>query len=273
MGVFTSKEILQKLSDSAIGKCESRSMKILILAILAGAYIAFGAQASAMASFNLCAESATTGVGKLVAGCVFPIGLILVVLCGAELFTGNCLMVVGLMDKKVSNLNLIRNLVIVYIGNFIGSLLMVFIMSRTGLWDTGDGLLGAIVVRTAAKKCSLSFGNAFFLGILCNWLVCLAVYLATGAKDMMGKIAALWFPIMIFVMSGFEHSIANMYFIPAGIIASANDTYVGLLNIDISALTIGNFLIKNLLPVTLGNIVGGSGFVGMLYWLAYKKFD
>ena len=271
MGALSSKEILEKVSDSAIPKATMSAGKLLLLGILSGAYIGFGAEASAMASFNLVADPATLGVGKFLAAAIFPVGLMMVILCGAELFTGNCLMIVGVLDKKARITQMLRNWLIVYIGNFIGSLLMGFLMSQTGLWETGGGLLGAVVVKTAAGKVGLSFGKAFVLGILCNWLVCLAVYMATGAQEVISKLFSIWFIIMAFVLSGFEHSVANMYFIPAGIVASANEAYAQLLGTDISGLTVGNFLLHNLLPVTLGNIVGGSIFVGMAYWLAHQK--
>lgn len=271
MKALTTNEILEKVSDSSIPKAGGSFGKLFILAILAGAYIAFGAQASAMASFNLTSDAATLGLGKLVSACVFPVGLMMVVLCGAELFTGNNLMFVGVLDKKIKLSAMLRNWVIVYIGNFVGALLVAAMINYSGLLESGGGLLGAVTVKTAVSKVGLDFGKAFVLGIMCNWLVCLAVWMATGASTTISKIFAIFFCIGLFVLSGFEHSVANMYFIPAGIIASGNDSFVQLLDLDISGLTAGNFLIKNLLPVTLGNIVGGSIFVGMVYWLTGRK--
>lgn len=128
-----------------------------------------------------------------------------------------------------------------------------------------------MTVKAAIGKCNLSFGRAFILGVLCNWLVCLAVWMATGADNAAGKILAMWFVIMVFVLSGFEHSVANMYFIPAGILAAQNDAYVNLLSLDTSGLNVYGFVVKNLIPVTLGNIVGGGGFVAMFYWLIHRK--
>lgn len=271
MNALTSPEILEQVSNSAVPKVEGSLRKLLLLAVLAGAYIAFGAYASTMASFNLTANAATFGLGKLVSGVVFPVGLMMVVLCGAELFTGNCLMIIGVLDKKIAISGMLRNWVIVYIGNFIGAMIVVLMVSYSGLWESAGGLLGAMTVKTAVGKTGLTFGKAFVLGIMCNWLVCLAVWMATGAKTTISKIFAIFFCIMLFVLAGFEHSVANMYFIPAGIMASDNDAFVQLLDLDISGLTVGNFLIKNLLPVTLGNIVGGCVFVGMGYWFAHKK--
>ena len=272
MNALTPPEILEKVSDSAIPKASGGFMKLFVLGILAGAFIAFGAQASLMASFNLTSEAATFGVGKVVMGAVFPVGLMMVVLCGAELFTGNCLMVIGAWDKKIKWSGIWRNWAIVYIGNLVGSLLLVLCIYWSGLWDCGAGLLGAVTVKTAVGKCGLSFGKAVILGILCNIMVCMAVWMATGSQQTIGKIFAIWFCIGLFIVSGFEHSVANMYFIPAGILAAGNDAYVQLLGLDVSGLNVGAFLLKNLLPVTIGNIIGGSLFVGGGYWLAYRKF-
>ena len=266
LSALTTGEILEKVSDSGIAKAEGKTLRLLIWALLAGAYIAFGAQASQMVSFNLLADPDSLGVGRLVSAAVFPVGLMMVVLCGAELFTGNCLMIIGVLDRKIRISGMLRNWVLVYLGNFLGALLVVALMKSTGLWGTGSGLLGASVIKTAQAKVQLSFGQAFVRGILCNWLVCLAVWMSTGARETVSKIFAIWFCIGLFVISGFEHSIANMYFIPAGIAAAADSGLAQLAGCDVSVLTVGNFLVKNLLPVTLGNILGGGLFVGMVYW-------
>ena len=271
MNTLSTKEILDKISDSGVFKANAPVWKLLLLGVMAGAFIGFGAQASQMASFGLLQDPATFSLGKVMAAAIFPVGLMMVVLCGAELFTGNCLMVTGLMDKKFSVSSMLRNWAIVYVGNFIGSIIIVFMINGSGLLESGSGMLGALVVKTAAGKCGLSFGKAFILGILCNWMVCMAIWMATGAQVAIGKIFAVWFCIGLFIISGFEHSIANMYFIPAGILAAGNDTFVQLAGVDTSALGFGSFVIKNLLPVTLGNIVGGSIFVGCAYWVANRK--
>lgn len=271
LSALTTGEILEKVSDSGIAKAEGKTLRLLIWALLAGAYIAFGAQASQMVSFNLLADPDSLGVGRLVSAAVFPVGLMMVVLCGAELFTGNCLMIIGVLDRKIRISGMLRNWVLVYLGNFLGALLVVALMKSTGLWETGSGLLGASVIKTAQVKVQLSFGQAFVRGILCNWLVCLAVWMSTGARETVSKIFAIWFCIGLFVISGFEHSIANMYFIPAGIAAAADSGLAQLAGCDVSVLTVGNFLVKNLLPVTLGNILGGGLFVGMVYWFTGRK--
>lgn len=272
MNPMTPAEVFDKVSDSGIAKAGGSVIKLFVMGILAGAYIAFGAQASLMASFNLTADPATFGIGKVVMGAVFPVGLMLVVLCGAELFTGNCLMVTGALEKKFAWSKIWRNWVIVYAGNLVGSLLIVLCIAYSGLWDSGAGLLGAVTVKTAIGKCSLSFGRAVVLGILCNVMVCLAIWMATASRELIGKMIAIWFCIGLFIVSGFEHSVANMYFIPAGIIAAGNPDYVSLLDLDTSALNVYAFFIKNLLPVTIGNILGGSLFVGTTYWLCMKKW-
>ena len=271
LSALTTGEILEKVSDSGIAKAEGKTLRLLIWALLAGAYIAFGAQASQMVSFNLLADPDSLGMGRLVSAAVFPVGLMMVVLCGAELFTGNCLMIIGVLDRKIRISGMLRNWVLVYLGNFLGALLVVALMKSTGLWKTGSGLLGASVIKTAQAKVQLSFGQAFVRGILCNWLVCLAVWMSTGARETVSKIFAIWFCIGLFVISGFEHSIANMYFIPAGIAAAADSGLAQLAGCDVSVLTAGNFLVKNLLPVTLGNILGGGLFVGMVYWFTGRK--
>ena len=271
LSALTTGEILEKVSDSGIAKAEGKTLRLLIWALLAGAYIAFGAQASQMVSFNLLADPDSLGMGRLVSAAVFPVGLMMVVLCGAELFTGNCLMIIGVLDRKIRISGMLRNWVLVYLGNFLGALLVVALMKSTGLWETGSGLLGASVIKTAQAKVQLSFGQAFVRGILCNWLVCLAVWMSTGARETVSKIFAIWFCIGLFVISGFEHSIANMYFIPAGIAAAADRGLAQLAGCDVSVLTVGNFLVKNLLPVTLGNILGGGLFVGMVYWFTGRK--
>ncbi len=271
MTALSPQEIMNKQSDASVGKANGGILKLFLLGILAGAFIAFGAQASLMGSFNLTSNPETFGIGKVVMAAIFPVGLMMVVMCGAELFTGNCLMVIGALDKKIKWASIWRNWAIVYIGNLVGSLLIVLCIYYSGLWDCSGGLLGAVTVKTAVSKCGLSFGRAIILGILCNILVCLAVWMAAGSQETVGKIFAIWFCIGLFIVSGFEHSVANMYFIPVGMLAAGNDAYVNLLGLDTSGLTIFNFVIRNLLPVTIGNILGGSLFVGATYWVSYRK--
>ena len=276
--VLSPKEIAEKTSDNAVTKANLSLLSMILLGILAGAYIAIAGFASNMGAFNLLAAPGTYGVGRVIAGALFAGGLIMVVLSGGELFTGNCLMITGVLDRRITFGQMLRNWFVVYCANFIGGVLIALFGAWSGLFNSSEGALGVMTMKIAAGKVGLSFGKALVLGILCNWLVCLAVWQATGAKDMAGKILGIFFPIWLFVTSGFEHSIANMYYIPAGIFASHNDTLAqlalagGYLSPDaMSNLTWGNMFLHNLLPVTLGNIIGGAVFVGMFYWLSYRR--
>jgi len=197
----------------------------------------------------------------------------LVVIAGAELFTGNCLILTGVLTKSVSVNKMLKNWIIVFIANFAGSILLVIMMYYSGLWKTGDMGVGIAALTTASTKVNLSFMEAFCRGIGCNWLVCLAVWLATAGKDSISKIFGIYFPIMAFVASGFEHSIANMYFIPMGLFLKGNSALVSAagLTTTIDSLTWSSFLINNLIPVTLGNIIGGAFFVGGIYYIVYLR--
>ena len=205
---------------------------------------------------------------------VFPAGLTMVLLAGSELFTGNCLMVIPLIEKEIRLTSLLRNWIIVYIGNFIGSAIVAVLIYYGGQLDLFDGALAVNTIKVAAGKCSLTFTKAFCLGILCNFLVCIAVWISFAAKTVSGKIIGLFLPIMLFILCGFEHSVANMYYGTAGLLANADPAYHAAAADTVSSignLTAGNFLIGNLLPVTLGNIVGGSIMVGCVYWFAYLQ--
>lgn len=265
-------EILEHSIKVGKVKASSKAGRLVVLGILAGAFIALAAVGANTAGSNLLLDVNTFGIGKLVTGFVFTVGLMLVVLAGGELFTGNCLMITSVLDKEIKIKDMLRNWVIVYIANFVGAVLVAFLIYESGALN--GGMVGAITVKIAASKVSLSFVQAFILGIFCNFLVCLAVWIAFGADTTTGKIFGMFFPILLFVTSGFEHSIANMYYIPAGLFAKANEGFVaasGATSEALSNLTWGGFLANNLLPVTIGNIVGGAIFVGMAYWYSYKK--
>ncbi|MBE3519585.1 MAG: formate/nitrite transporter family protein [Firmicutes bacterium] len=263
--VIQPKEITARISEIAKAKASLPWVSALVLAFLAGAFIAFAAGGSTLVAH----DSPSFGLGRLLTGAVFATGLMLVVMAGGELFTGNSLMVVGLLDRAIRPRDLLRNWSLVYVGNFAGSLFVAFLMGWSGLWRLNGGKVGASVISIAASKVSLDFGQAFVRGILCNWLVCLAVWMAAGALSAAGKAVAIFFPIMLFVASGFEHSVANMYYVPAGILAMGDPAISALAAGPASSLTWGSFFWKNLLPVTLGNIVGGVIFVGTLYWIAF----
>jgi formate/nitrite transporter len=274
--MFSPQEILQKTSDNGVAKASKSFCNLFILGILAGVYIAFASEGSNMAAFNLLAKPETYGLGRCLAGAIFPGGLMLVVLAGGELFTGNTMMLLPLATGKIRLTGLLRNWLIVYTGNFVGSVFVAYLIICSGQLNGGNHLLGGMTIKIAATKCHLSFLEAFSLGILCNWLVCLAVWMATGTKEMIGKIFAIFFPIWLFITSGFEHSVANMYYISAGLFAQSHPDWLASVPLRpelLESLTWTNFFIANLLPVTLGNIVGGGIFVSLAYRFAYGKME
>lgn len=238
--------------------------RTFVLSLLAGFYIACGAQLSTVITQDA-AQFFGNGIARFLGGSLFSVGLMLVVVCGAELFTGNSLLVGAALHGEIPWKKLAENWVIVLSGNFIGALFFAWLMYETGLWEQGKVAENAI--KIAMIKCQLPFSAAFIRGMLCNWLVCLAVFMATAALDIPGKLLACYVPIMTFVASGFEHSIANMYYIPTGLFLSAHLTQPN------SALSWTNFFLSNLLPVTLGNIAGGVIFVAIAYWYAHGKPD
>ncbi|MDR1291653.1 MAG: formate/nitrite transporter family protein, partial [Planctomycetaceae bacterium] len=224
--MLSPQEILLTTSDNGVAKTLKSFGSLFVLGVLAGVYIAFASEGSNMAAFNLLANPATFGLGKCLAGAIFPGGLMLVVLAGGELFTGNTMMLLPLATRRIKLLALIRNWLIVYLGNFVGSFFVAFLIVNSGQLNGGANLLGGITIKIAAMKCHLTFIEAFSLGILCNWLVCLAVWMATGAENAVGKIFAIFFPIWLFITSGFEHSVANMYYISAGLLAKSNPAWL-----------------------------------------------
>jgi formate/nitrite transporter len=257
-------------STVGVGKATSPWFTVFVLGILAGSYIGFGGLLSTTVTFDLAAK-AGIGLTKFLAGSAFSLGLILVVIAGAELFTGNNLMVSSVLSKEITFSTMTKRWVLVYAANFIGSILLALIFYYSGLWKTGNSALGVAAIGIAAKKVSLDFSEALVRGIGCNWLVCLAVWMALAARQTIGKIFAIFFPIMGFVAIGFEHCVANMYFIPTGIFLK-NWAGIGPASMaGLDSLTWVSFVWKNLLPVTIGNIIGGAVFVGMSYWGAYLR--
>ncbi|BCA79629.1 formate/nitrite transporter family protein [Desulfuromonas sp. AOP6] len=234
----------------------------IVLSLLAGFYIAFGAQLATVITQDSAAYIGE-GLSRLLAGSVFSMGLMLVVICGAELFTGNSLLTKSAMQGQIPWRKIWENWLIVIFGNLIGSLFFAWLMLNSDLWKSGN--VADYAISIAASKCELSFSVALVRGIFCNWLVCLAVFMATAARDIPGKILACYVPIMTFVASGFEHSVANMYFIPTGLLLADE------LKREVPGLTWGNFLAGNLLPVTVGNILGGVVFVALTYWFIYLR--
>lgn len=268
---FSPAETTEKFVEIGHKKANSSVFKLLMLGILAGAFIAFASEGSNVAIHTI----TSVGIGKALAGALFATGLMMVVITGAELFTGNTLIVVSCLEGKAKWRSLLKNWIVVYIGNFVGSMIIVMFIYLSGQFNFSNGLLGGFTIKLAVYKVNLSFTNALFMGILCNWLVCMAVWMAASAKDITGKLLAIFFPIWLFITSGFEHSIANMYYIPAGIMAKSNEVWMNsALSLGVNAnklagLNWSSFIFKNLIPVTIGNIIGGSIFVGTMYWLSY----
>ena len=263
----TPQEVVQANMNGAVKKATTSKKKVFFMGIMAGVCIALGAQSSNVAMHDI----ANVGLARLVAGCVFPVGLMMIVFIGGELFTGDCMMTMACIKKKISVAALIRTLVIVYIGNMVGAVALAYLVYLSGQYNYTSGALGAFTIKVALGKVSLSFLPALISGILCNILVCAAVLMASTAKDIAGKSLAIFFPIMAFVVSGFEHCVA-------GIFASMNPDYVakakelyGITGSQIAALNWGNFFTVNLLPVTIGNIIGGGFIIGGLFFYLHGK--
>jgi formate transporter FocA len=268
-------EMARKAEDIGVKKATMGWQNMFILAVLAGAFIALGAIFATTVTAGA-ADKLTYGVTRLLSGLVFCLGLVLVVVAGAELFTGNNLIVMAWADQRVSLAQLLRNWVIVYGGNFIGSVATAALMFYTKQYTFASGAIGLNILNIANSKSQLDFVQAVALGIMCNALVCLAVWLCYSARTTTDKILSIIFPITAFVAAGFEHSIANMYFIPIGLMVKAGAPAsfwetIGKSTADYTALTWTNFFVANLLPVTLGNIIGGSAMVGLVYWFIYIR--
>lgn len=267
MALFTPTEITDNYAKASIDKAESPAWRLFLLAVAAGVFIGLGAVTSSTAAHAL--ENA--GMVRLVSGLIFPIGLMMVILLGTELFTGNALMVTAAVSGKISWKLLLRNWGIVFLGNLAGAVVLAALMAFFGQLNIGGGDLAVYTAKVAAAKNGLPWINAFVLGIFCNLMVCVAVYLANTAQDTAGKLLAIFFPIMGFVLAGFEHCVADMYYVPAGIFAYMNPAYTGMIDaagINVALLNFSNFIFANLIPVTLGNIVGGVA-VGLVMYACH----
>jgi len=264
-------QMARRAEEIGVAKANGSWINTLVLSVLAGAFIALGAQFFTIATTD---SGMGYGLTRLVGGLTFSLGLFLVVVAGAELFTGNNLIVMAWASRRINSRHLLRNWAIVYAGNFIGALATVALVYASKQWEFAGSEVGANALRVADHKVDLGFTEAIALGILCNGLVCLAVWLAYSARSNTDKFLAVIFPITAFVASGFEHSIANMYFIPMGLLLKEEDGVTqaaGLADGDLSNLTAGDFLLNNLLPVTIGNIIGGALLVGAIYWFIYLR--
>lgn len=271
---YTPAQMAVRVEKAGIVKSNRDIFSTISLAMMAGVFIGLGA---AFYTFVIHDSTLSAGLTKLIGGFVFSLGLILVIITGAELFTGNNLIVMAFVSRKITFKQLLSNWGIVFVGNLIGSLIVVFLIFMSGQWTAGGASVGVKALMIANAKVNLTFWQAISRGILCNILVCLAVYLCFSGRSVTDKILAILFPITAFVALGFEHSVANMYFIPAGlllkqspaVLAAAQDILGGIP--DLSNLTMYGFLVNNLLPVTLGNIIGGTFFVGIVHWFLFLR--
>ena len=258
MSYRSPKEVVTAVNMAGLTKVKMGFHKTMTMGFMAGAFIAFGGLLAIKVGGGVPGIKASNpGLQNFIFGAVFPVGLMLVVIAGAELFTGNtAVSIPGVLSGRISWISWLRNLFLSYAGNLLGSLFVAFFLAYQTNLIAGEPWLG-FTRAVAEAKVSASFWVLFLKGIGCNWLVCLSIWLAVASDDVAGKILGIWFPIMAFVALGFEHSIANMFFIPLGIFYGAQVTW-------------GQFFMVNLIPVTLGNIVGGSFFVGFLYWFVYE---
>lgn len=256
--MYVPSQIANRCSEAGAAKTKLPVLKAFLLAVFAGMFIAFGAFASQVIAVSIGAES----LAKFMGAAVFPVGLFMVIIAGAELFTGNNLIVISVLDGKATLKGMFRNWGIVYLGNLVGSILIALMTTYGHAYSLFGGKLAEAAVAAAQNKALLSVPDALIKGILCNILVCIAVWVSYSAEEVAGKIIALSLPIMLFVLSGYEHSVANMFFVPAGILVS------GAYGIAADSLTWLGFL-HNLIPVTIGNIIGGAGVVSFVYYYAY----
>lgn len=276
-GFLSIKEAIDKYIVGCQSKVEMSKENLIARSVLAGTLIGMGAAASSVAAHTI----SDVGLARLAAAVVFPVGLMMVILLGAELFTGDCLMAMSVTDGKLKLKDIIRVLSSVYFGNFIGAGALALLINMSGQLNYSGGMLGAYTIKVAIGKVNVTFIEGITSGLLCNVLVCAAVLMAICAKDVTGKLLAVFFTIMLFVTAGFEHCVANMYYITAGLFAKLNPSYVSLAmeqygySVEqIRNLNWYHFLVTNLVPVTIGNLLGGIVFLGLpLYYMNSKKVD
>jgi len=274
--ILTPSEMARAAEDAAFSKATSNQLKSFLLALTAGGYIALGFVFFVTSQVG--ADQLPYGVAKVLGGLVFSTGLALVVLTGAELFTSSTLTLTARASGRLTTWQLLRNWIVVFAGNFLGALTIVGLIYLGRTWEQAEGGWGAVVLDVSLKKVHHDFLTAFVLGILCNLMVCLAIWAAYSGRTTVDKVVAVTMPIALFIASGFEHSVANMFMVPLGILISdfAGTDFWTSSGLDASAyadLTWANFLSDNLLPVTLGNIVGGGVMIGVLYWTIFHFLD
>jgi len=272
---FLPAEMARKGEETGIRKANLDFLSMFALAVLAGAFIALGA-IFATVTLTTAGVAVPWGWGRLIAGLVFSLGLILVVVGGAELFTGNNLIIMAWASRRLSTMKVMRNWGIVYLGNLVGAVATALLLFWGRQYQMAGGAVGVTALNIGMAKVQLGFVQAVILGIFCNALVCLAVWLTYSARTTIGRVAAIIFPISAFVASGFEHCVANMYFIPAAILikfgaAPSFWQASGLSPEAYAGLSWGSFFIHNLIPVTIGNMIGGVFFVAAVYWVVYLR--
>lgn len=269
MHLFTPAETAANYAASGRAKTQSSAGRLFLLAVLAGFFIALGGAVTNTAAHTI----ANVGAARVVSGLLFPFGLAMVILTGGELFTGNTLLVMPVLGRQATWAGLLRNWLIVYLGNAAGAVLTAAACAFGGQLNYSGGQLAVFTMKLAAGKCVLPAGNAVILGIFCNLLVTTGVLLSLSAKDLTGRVVGAYLPVAFFVICGFEHCIANLFYVPAGLFARTVPAYAALAQeagVELSGLTWGNFLLRNLLPVTAGNILGGAA-MGGLFWFCHGR--
>lgn len=271
---YSPPQIAARIANVAIAKARLSFSQTFMLSVLAGVYLGMGAQFSTLVISD---STLHFGITSLIEGIVYSLGFILAVIGGAEVFTGNCLIIMGFVSKRITMRELLSNWIISYIGNFVGSVTMVFRIYKTHQWEFFNYMAGGEALLIAHKKVNMSFPAALARGVLCNALICLAVWLCVSGRSVADKVVSIIFPIGGFVASGFEQCVSNMYFIPIGIVLQKNPAVIAAAEkmtgktLDLSLLTWKGFILNNLIPVTLGNIVGGVILVGIFFWFVYLR--
>lgn len=269
MNLFTAAETAANYANAGAAKAKLPISKMLVLGVLAGFLIGFPSCVTNMATYALDNNSTI----RMISGLLFAFGLGMVVISGAELFTGNTLITISVLEKKATLAGMLRNWLFVYIGNFVGSMVLSFICAQFGWLSAGNGALAVASMRTAVSKMTMPFQNAFFMGILCNILVTIGVLLSLSGKDGISRFIGAWAPVMFFVTCGFNHSIADMTYCMLGLFAKNVPAYVEAAQatgVALDSLTWGQYIVGNLIPVTLGNIVGGAA-VGFTFWFSFLR--
>lgn len=267
---LSGKEILEEQIHIGVKKGSGQYLlQSIISGCMAGAFLALGAFAALVASHGI----SDYGIAKLVNAAIFPIGLILIIICGAELFTSNTLLIQARLDKQITTSTYIMNLIVIYITNAIGAFSIAALIYGAGIYHNDNNTIGGYILHAAEVKIHYSFAQDVCSGIMCNILVCCAAWGASAAKDIASKIFTIWFAIMAFIIGGYEHCVANMFYFSAALFAKTSPEMVSAshLSPDLVSSINSNGIFNNLLPVTIGNIIGGALFIGVAYWVAHFR--